>query len=444
VRSALIVALLTAIFTSVPAAQAAPGDLDTTFAGFGTGGVVTASGLRDINGMAVQPGGKIVVVGSAGSLQLAVYRYLPNGALDGTFGNSGKAIFPNMFTAEDVAVQSDGRIVVGGTRSSDYQLARLTASGALDTSFAQDGWAEDFDSELNNLRAILVRADGTIVACGDAYVGGDYDFGVVRYTAEGKRDLAFGGGDGKVTIGFGGEDYCEDVAQQNDGKLILLGLRNDVGAFGDGGDFAVARLEINGSLDNDNGDGGFDGDGKLKHGNNYRLANFSNGASVDTGLALALAPDGKIVVAGNAWNGSRQVWGVARWNANGAPDTSFDTDGKVFVDFTHFNAAKAVVVQPDGKIIVGGDYNGDFFLQRLLENGERDGSFGINGGGYNFTDMGGADSITALALAPNGWLYAAGYTSTFGPSDFALAQYRPDGTLAECQSGQIWPPLVRV
>jgi uncharacterized delta-60 repeat protein len=344
-RSALIVALLISIFTSVPAAQAAPGDLETTFAGFGTGGVVSASGLRDINGMAVQPGGKIVVVGSAGSLQLAVYRYLPNGALDGTFGNSGKAIFPNMFTAEDVAVQSDGRIVVGGTRSSDYQLARLTASGALDTSFAQDGWTEDFDSELNNLRALLVRADGTIVACGDAYVGGDYDFGVVRYTAEGKRDLAFGGGDGKVTIGFGGEDYCEDVAQQNDGKLVLVGLRNDVGTFGDGGDFAVARLEINGSLDNDNGDGGFDGDGKLTTG-------FGDD---EFGKAVVLQPNGKIVVLGNkvVLDSDTHPSYMSRYLPNGKLDTSFDTDGKLTIPT---DLLSELVLQPDGKLLALGSH----------------------------------------------------------------------------------------
>jgi hypothetical protein len=110
-RSAFIIALLTIIGTMFSTAQAAPtpavtatpGELDPTFAGFGTGGVVTPGGLRSITGMAVQPDGKVVVAGvaSSGTYQLAVHRFLPNGAFDGTFGKSGKAIFPNMFIAQD-------------------------------------------------------------------------------------------------------------------------------------------------------------------------------------------------------------------------------------------------------------------------------------------------------------------------------------------------------
>ncbi len=223
--------------------------LDISFAGFGNQGVVTPPELASVNDIAVQPDGRLVVVGpTATNHQLAVYRYLSNGQLDTSFDGDGKALVPNMFGAEAVALYSDGRIVVGGTRwngsgnGHDFQLARLTPSGALDPSFDGDGWAEDFDPELIWLDAILVQPDGKIVACGYAEVGGDEDFGVTRYNENGARDNSFGG-DGKVTIGFGGNDRCHDLALQNDGKLLVVGMM-----AGSDDDFAVARLESNGTL----------------------------------------------------------------------------------------------------------------------------------------------------------------------------------------------------
>jgi uncharacterized delta-60 repeat protein len=708
-RSALIVALLISIFTSVPAAQAAPGDLDPTFAGFGASGVVNETALERVTGMAVQPDGKIVVVGyAATSVQLEVFRYLPTGRRDATFGNNGRATFVNMFSAVDVAIQRDGRIVVAGRRISNnsnkpggrVHLARLTPEGALDKSFDGDGWVES-PYEFLGLSAILVQADGMIVTCGAAFEDGRYgDFGVQRYTAGGALDTSFGGGDGVVTIQFGEDDHCQDIVQQPDGKLVVVGTRRPKGNTSADSDFAVARLYPDGAPDNgfdgdgklttgfggtDNAaavalqpdgkivvlgpsgssfsslaarylpngvlDGTFDGDGKgtiptdrlselalqpdgklvalgyhkspngdttfvlyrlhpngtldtsfdydgnaaydfggldngkalallpdgriLAAGTNgtmavlarlwpngttldtggqqthaivagsaylpgsaesgnalavqsdgrllvagevrnaagtrsdaflsrfladgqidasfgksgtsygysgtinsaraiavqsdgkiviagyttgngltddFLIARFhpngyvdkefgSNGAhrfdfagGPDTGTAMALAPDGKIVVAGNAWNGLRQIWGIARLTTAGQPDPTFGTNGRAYVDFYGPAGATAVVVQPDGKITIGGTYNGDFFLQRLLANGARDSSFGINGGGYNYTDMGGTDAITALALAPNGWLYAAGYRifSQNGNGDMALAQYTPEGRLASC------------
>jgi len=700
--SALLFSLLSVSLTR--AVPAAPGDLDPSFAGFGTGGVVTPTGLSNINGLAVQPDGKMVIVGYTGTFNdLAVYRYLANGQLDTTFDGDGKASFPDMFVAFAVAIQSDGQIVVGGTRDNDFQLARLTPTGALDSSFDGDGWVQDIDAELAKLYALLVQPDGKIVACGYAEVGGDDDFGVARYDTYGARDNTFSD-DGKVTIPFGEEDLCNAVVQQNDGKLVVVGSKDHLFGLGDD-DFAVARLEINGTLDDDNGDGGFDGDGKLTTGfggnehawdvalqpdgkivvlgdsstskMSHMARYLSNGAldgsfdgdgkltiptdtlyslalqadgkmvalgyhqspdgdskfavhrllpggapdtsfdydgiawldfggydigtdlalqpdgrilvagtkgdgavmarlwpdgtTFDTGgqqthglafppayqpgyreqvhgmalqpdgsflvaghayapdyafsdafvtrfnpdglldgafgvngsarvafgifnvaravavqpdgkivvagysafdtqyaimdflvarfnvdgspdstfgnngsylvnfpadgadgaVALALAPDGKIVVAGTVWTGSTYAWGVARLTDTGQPDPTFGTNG-LAVNLSGNNAgANAVVVQPDGKIIIGGSYNNDFFLQRLLEHGSLDASFGIHSG-YNVTDLGGTDVINALVQAPNGWVYAAGYRVQNGNADMALAQYTQDGILASC------------
>jgi len=176
-----ILALSLAIFSLAqanPTTPASPGDLDQTFAGFTDDGVIFTTGISQVKDIAVQPDGKIVAVGYSSVYQytLAVFRYLPNGELDPSFGVGGQAFFADMFFAKTVALQSDGAIVVGGTRDEDFQLARLTPGGALDTSFDGDGWLQDFDDELNVLDSVLVQPDGKIVACGGALVDGDFDF----------------------------------------------------------------------------------------------------------------------------------------------------------------------------------------------------------------------------------------------------------------------------
>ena len=128
-RSVLRLVLLALLCSSLPVAQAAPGDVDTSFAGFGNNGVVIPSGLTGLNDIAVQPDGKVVVVGfTAISNQLAVYRYPPNGRPDTTFGSGGQAIYPDMFRAATGALQNDGKIVVGGTRDSGYRLVSVTGA----------------------------------------------------------------------------------------------------------------------------------------------------------------------------------------------------------------------------------------------------------------------------------------------------------------------------
>lgn len=114
-RSALILALLALTGIFLPTALAAPGDIDPSFAGFSGDGVVSQTELLEVNDIAIQPDGRIVVVGKSPTPgAFSVFRYLPDGNLDGSFGNGGRVIFFGMFTANAVAIQSDGRIVVGG------------------------------------------------------------------------------------------------------------------------------------------------------------------------------------------------------------------------------------------------------------------------------------------------------------------------------------------
>ena len=177
--------------------------------------------------------------------------------------------------------------------------------------------------------------------------------------AAGDLDTSFGM-NGKLTFGFGGLDYAYAVALQPDGKIVVAGFtETSVGI-----DVAVVRLNANGSPDTS-----FHKDGKLTFG-------FGG---VDLALAVAMQPDGKIVLAGTG-NPNRDV-AVVRLSANGSFDSSFDQDGIVGVDFGSQDGGQAVALQPNGKIVVAGYtfVGNDVAVVRLNPNGSPDAGFGTNG-----------------------------------------------------------------
>ena len=166
--------------------------------------------------------------------------------------------------------------------------------------------------------------------------------------------------------------------------------------------------------------------------------------STDLANAVAVQPDGKLVAAGTTYTGndfSDEDFAIARYNPNGSLDTSFGTNGKVTTDFPGLAAViSAVVVQPDGKIVVAGGayplftFAGDFKVARYNPDGSLDTSFGA--GGIVTTIFPGDGSFAfALALQSDGKIIAAGTDFLdFNPgdmsdTDFALARYNPDGSL---------------
>ena len=168
-------------------------------------------------------------------------------------------------------------------------------------------------------------------------------------------------------------------------------------------------------------DTSFSGDGKV-------LTNFGSGRD-DVALALALQPDGKIVVAGYSDVSGSLDFALARYLSNGTLDPSFSGDGKVLTNFgTSDDVAYALALQPDGKIVVAGYSNAsgslDFALARYLSNGTLDPSF--SGDGKVLTNFGGGNSdwASALAIQPrDGRLVVAGYSDASGSHAFALARY---------------------
>jgi len=181
----------------------------------------------------------------------------------------------------------------------------------------------------------------------------------VALAAPGGLDAGFGNG-GLVVTSFGGTDVASAVVIQPDGKLVVAGRTIIAGNT----TFALARYNPNGSLDPAFGAGG--------------LVTTDFG-STDQAFAIALQGDGKIVTAGR--RGSDVI--VARHNADGSLDSLFGSNGRVITNFGATEQALALVVQPDGKIVVAGrtnnDGNFDFALARYEASGPLDLTFGAAG-----------------------------------------------------------------
>jgi uncharacterized delta-60 repeat protein len=389
------------------AAVAAPGALDPTF---GAGGLVTTDfgGFDSAQALAIQSDGKIVAAGSAGG-DFALARYNADGSLDSTFGSSGKVTtdFGGFDAASAVAIQPDGRIVAAGrTEGGDFALTRYNSNGSLDTTFGGGGKVTTDFGGFDAAFGVALQADGKIVAAGQGGPGGG--FALARYNTDGSLDLSFGSG-GKVTTHFtSGVEVVIAVAIQLDGKIVVTGQ-----AFAGGfQQFALARYNPDGSLDTSFASGGI------------LTTDFALGSGF--GGALVIQPNGKIVAAGRA--GSDFV--VARYNADGSPDATFGSGGKVTTDFggVVFDAAFGVALQSNGKIVAAGALfnsfgsSADFALARYMPDASLDPSFG--GGGKVTTAFGGFDVASAVALQADGKIVAAG-TGGSG-SDFALARYEGD------------------
>ncbi|MEU3693228.1 calcium-binding protein [Streptomyces narbonensis] len=338
---------------------------------FGTGGLVTSDfggGAHSANAVAIQPAdGKIVVAGTTevfgeeggGCCFFSVARYLPDGTLDPEFGDGGLVRveeFGGSADGADVAVRSDGRIVAAGKGGGGgFALVRLDTDGNLDPSLGGDGavvagFTPSSPQEAGGIaRSMALLPDGRVVSVG--YVGNTaFDIGVVRYLPDGSLDTGFSG-DGMVTADFGGTEFGNAVAVQPDGRILAAGSG--------GAGFALLRYHSDGSPDAGFGTGGrtsvaFPGDG-------------------GTAYAMALQANGKIVLAGRADDpnsAEANDFGLARFHPDGTVDTGFGGDGFVVTGFGDFDEARAVLVQPDGKIVAAGYGAGFAFALARYEGGD--------------------------------------------------------------------------
>lgn len=214
------------------------GSLDTSF---GTGGIVSTSTLyySQFNDVIIQSDGKIVaagyevVVNNPYDVDFALIRYNTDGSLDTGFGVGGKVRtnFTSYDDASAIALQTDGKIVVGGNDNDDSILARYNTDGSLDTSFGTGGKViTDFNGGWDAITSLIIQRDGKIVAAGyeDDVDLGYWAFALIRYNTNGSLDTTFGTG-GKIANDpalFTDESYGFGSALQSDDKIVVAGWCN--------------------------------------------------------------------------------------------------------------------------------------------------------------------------------------------------------------------------
>jgi uncharacterized delta-60 repeat protein len=463
------------------------GSPDTAFDGDGQVTTQIGSGNDRAYALALQADGKMVVAGYSHGANddFALARYNADGSLDTTFDGDGKVTTPIGAGDDQVyalAVQKDGKIVAAGLTwngsNDDFALARFNQDGSLDTTFDGDGIVTTpIGSSGDAAYALALTKDG-IAAAGSSSNGSNNDFAIACYNGDGSLDATFHG-DGKVTTAIGsGNDEALAIIDYKDSKH---GNKLVAGGFswnGSNDDFALVRFNQDGSLDKNFGNGGkvttsieagddhadalaADRDGGLvaagysssgssddfalaRYQPSGALATFTSragrvttplGSGDDIADAIVLQPLQKTampVAAGSDWNGSDHDFAVARYKADGSPDTTFGTGGSATTPIgSGDDEAHALVVQNGRLVAAGSSWNGsndDFALVRYNQDGSLDTTFGI--GGKVTTAIGsGDDEAYALVLQGDGKLVAAGSSRNGTYDDIALARYNPDGSL---------------
>ena len=460
------------------------GMLDTTF---GENGLVFTDFFSDADtatGIVVQTDKTIVVAGYAyngANYDFALARYTEDGVLDPNFSVDGRATtdYNNRSNKAFALVLAGEKLIVVGEAhngsNNDFALACYNADGTLDTNFGEAGTGivlTNFANSIDSGKDIIRKADGKLIVAGYATVGDNIEFAMARYDPDGTLDDGFGVGGMVTTDIFGGQDYGYGIIEQPDGKLVMAGYSYG----GVQNDFALARYSSTGALDSS-----FDGDGKVYRdyagrsefayglvrqadgglvaagymltiaGSDFTLARFNDSGALDPGFsedgwavvnlfgssdqafAAAIAPDGTLVLAGTVDQGTGSDFAVARYDAQGDPDLSFDFDGRVVTDVYGIqDYAYATAIQSDGKIVAAGtafiEYDDDFALVRYKTDGSLDPSFGGDGRVIsNYADDN--DGIYAILVQTDGKLLVAGEAGTATGLDFALARYHPDGSL---------------
>lgn len=349
-----------------------------------------------------------------------------SGALDPTFGSGGKTIISTSIGYDagyGLAIQPDGKIVVSGesqngTVEGDYDvlLTRFNSDGTLDAGFGNGGIiVKPIGGGWDLSGSVLIQPDGKIVVAGGAWNGTKYQFIALRYHTNGTLDNSFGNG-GLAKFGVGGvQDNAWGSVLQPDGKIILTGPTHN----GSNYDFGMARLNANGTLD-----AGFGNGGKV-------ITTLSGGD--DYSWSVALQQDGRILLGGRSPVSGVSNFALARYTATGTLDNTFGNGGIVRKSFGGASSSgRLVVLQPDGKILLGGTTSfagtDDFGVMRFHPDGSLDETFGV--GGMVVIPVGtGEDVLWGLLLEPNnGKIILAGYgVSPATGYDFALVRLRSNG-----------------
>lgn len=333
------------------------GTLDNTFSDDGIANVQFGNNnLSAGEGLVIQSDGKIVVAGSTltGSFyQLAIARFNTDGSLDNTFSGDGLFTTNNISNVfcNAVTIDASGNIIAAGSSgpygSNHLSVVRVQSNGTLDIGFGNNGIQQVVMGTQSRALSVIVQSDGKIVAAGGTDDGVYNDFAVARFLSNGNLDPSFDV-DGRRSFSLDAyEDYSTCLLQLSNGKLLLGGVSNT--------EFALVQLNANGSNNT-----AFSGDGIVRSDMND---------SFDEIHDIELDADGNILAAGYSAYNIYDI-SVLRYFPNGNLDNLFSLDGKTTIDFNGtYDYGYAMAIQPDGKIVVAGttDNNGnqDIALARL-------------------------------------------------------------------------------
>jgi uncharacterized delta-60 repeat protein len=370
---------ITDVTTSVGADYPHPGDLDTAF---NTG--ANPGTNNEVRALAFQPDGKIIVGGNyttiRGQTQNGIARLNPDGSLDTTFNTGADPGTSDVVYA--IALQPDGKIIIGGSFTTvrgvtQNNIARLNTDGSLDTTF-NTGANPGTNGTSEVVWTVGLQPNGKIIVGGRfSQIRGVTQNNLARLNTDGSVDTTFNIG---ANIGTSGEVWA--VGLQPDGRIVIGGLFGQARGVTQNN---LARLNADGSLDTTFNTGGTVGtdsyvltvvgqpDGKILIGGDFTqvrgttknyIARLNTDGTLDTTFnvggtigtdarvwAIGLQPDNKIII-GGSFTTARGVTQdrIARLNADGTLDTTFNTGGTVGTNFV----VHTLGLQPDGKVVIGG------------------------------------------------------------------------------------------
>lgn len=409
----------------------------------------------------IQNDGRIVLAGGTGG-RCAVVRLLGNGYPDVGFGEGGTTALRQAQTVTDAIVAPDGRIIVASAWSAPptaqqpnvggFSLARFNSDGSLDRTFGDDGLVRTNLRFVSSGAYVGLQSDGRIIVAADA----NETPVVMRYNADGSADGSFGAA-GRLWLTFEPAQTVRDVVVMQDDRIVCLTTREvfrltsaglmDAGFGGDGivvlpealgtaaaaamqgesliiggcldGDFTLARLGPDGTIDNTFGTGG---------------AATADPGGYNITTALAVRPDGRIIAAGITESGDFQRLALAGFLPDGQPDADFNRGDRS--QRTEGIAARSLAIGADGSLLVAGSVQGDaphrrttdFAVTRLDAAGNNDLDF--------YEERRGCVADIDLAVFADDRARAAvaapgGKTIVVGESEgrLAIARYKADGSL---------------
>lgn len=379
-------------------------------------------GFSDFN---ITPQGKLLVYAGAPIQLNSLSNYGKNiflrlnkdGYPDTSFATDGTVIDLDGLIGKKVKFEASGRMVTAGYYYVDssphfattvFSVKRYLPNGTPDSSFGNHGKTMTLDSHFSSMVSdLLIQPDGKILVAGSTAIYNwitftyEYGFSLIRYNSNGKLDSSFGL-NGISDLHFAGDEFCEAIALQSDGKIIVAGDNSLPG-----GHLALLRLKPNGKLDStfaDNGHKFFD------------IGNFA------VACAVQIVNGNKILIAGSSLTNA-YAYTLARFNVNGSFDSTFGTNGvAVAPQYGSGNVASCMDVQSDGKIVLGGIFcipnttsntplNG-FGLMRFSANGFVDSTFADNGKLYCPIDTIGSEGF-AVKIGSDNNIYLAGSVSCY-------------------------------